>query len=362
MPEISRIPEVDEISPAWLTEKLRASGFQNLTVETFQANPVGTGQAASCYRFSLKYADPDPSFPRSIIGKFPARDPQSRDAGKEHKTYLREVNFYRSLQGRLSIKAPRCYFAGIEGGGPRFALLLEDLEPARQGDQIAGCSQAIARQAVMDLVGLHAPSWSNPSILGLSWLDQGDAEAHSRFVCGIYRAGLPHFMARCGEELEAAELKLVERLATASQFPSEAPALPHYCLIHSDYRLDNLLIDETVNPPNIFPVDWQTMVVGNPTRDVAYFLGGCLLPDVRARCESDIVREYHEKLQAAGADGYDLDTCWADYRRATFHGIMNAVVAMNFVTKTERGDRLFAVMAQRHARQALELGAEQFIE
>ena len=41
------------------------------------------------------------------------------------------------LQSRVRIRTPRCYFAAIEGDGPEHMLLLEDLAPAVQGDQLA---------------------------------------------------------------------------------------------------------------------------------------------------------------------------------------------------------------------------------
>jgi aminoglycoside phosphotransferase (APT) family kinase protein len=156
-------------------------------------------------------------------------------------------------------------------------------------------------------------------------------------------------------------LHLVERLADGDEFPSEYPLLENYCLTHNDYRADNLLIDEGWSSAPIHVVDWQTLGVGNPMKDVAYFLGGCLLPNERAAIERDLLATYHASLLKAGVDRYSWERCWADYRRATFHGIMNAVAGTYFVTKTERGDQLFSIMAQRHARQALDVGADEFL-
>ena len=41
---------------------------------------------------------------------------------------------------------------------------------------------------------------------------------------------------------------------------------------------------------------------------------------------------------------------------------MMAMAAMVHVKQTERGDRLFAAMVQRHARQILDLGADRFLD
>lgn len=356
------VSSIEQISTDWLERVLSAAGFDDPTILGFATQRVGTGQAAICCRITLQYKNPDPRLPASIIAKFPAEDASSRNAGKEKKTYVREVNFYRYLKPKFSIQTPGCYFAQIDGDGPDFALLLEDLTPAEQGDQIGGCTPELAHSAVLGLVGMHAPSWNNTAILGLDWLAGASQPGRSKAIMQLYRDGLPYFMERCIDGLAPDEIALMRRIAEVDDYPSEYPVLRSYCLTHNDYRSDNMLIDERHMPPNMHVVDWQTLGVGNPMKDVAYFLGGCLLPDQRAALEHDLVRQYHEELVAAGVADYAWDECWSDYRRAAFHGIMTAVAAMRFVTKTERGDRLFAIMAQRHARQVLDVKADEFLQ
>jgi hypothetical protein len=353
------IPEIDQISLPWLREVLGRSGQGTPPICGFAVNTVGTGQAAICARISLQYDGPHAAFPTSLVAKFASDNPSSRKAGKENKTYLREVNFYRYLSAGLSIRTPKCHYADISDSGGEFVLLLEDLAPAEQGDQIGGCTPALARTAVLELVGLHAPSWRNAQVLDLDWLADTNTPGRARAIAGVYRQALPAFMDRCTSGLTFEERRLIERLADSDALPSEYPLIENYCLTHNDYRVDNLLIDEAAG--SIHVVDWQTLTVGNPMRDVAYFLGGCLLPDQRAAIEQALVGEYHARLLAAGVAGFDWDQCWADYRRATFHGIMTAVAGAYFMRQTARGDRLFGVMAQRHARQALDVGASEFL-
>ena len=364
MLNVCDIPEIKDITASWLTTQLRAAGFDALTVKSIARQPVGTGQGGHCYRLTLDYENPQPGYPKTVIAKSPSSDPLGRQAAVEHKIYLREVQFFKALAPRLKLtlpRLPRCYYAEIHGQGPEFLLLLEDVAPAVQGDQIKGCSTDFAGFVVPGLVGLHAPSWHNPSIVGLDWLID-DQRVRNEWIMKIYRQGLPHFVDRCGSALSKDELKLVERVAEATLFPSEAPAMGPHCLAHSDYRLDNMLIDERTSPPDVFIVDWQTLIVGNPMRDACYFLGGCLTAEQRTPIEKDLVRDYHTKLVDAGVSGYVWQQCWDDYRQSTFHGVMTAVVAMLYVMKTERGDALFRLMGQRHARQALELGATEFIK
>jgi len=51
------------------------------------------------------------------------------------------------------------------------------------------------------------------------------------------------------------------------------------------------------------------------------------------------------------------DECYRDYVRATFAGLIMAVGASMLVERTERGDKMFMAMAERHAQHALDLDA-----
>ena len=131
--------------------------------------------------------------------------------------------------------------------------------------------------------------------------------------------------------------------------------------MHVDYRLDNLLIDEGARPPRVFVVDWQSVTLGNPLADVAYFLGAGLLPEARRAAEEAIVRSYHRALGQAGVTAYPFARCWDDYRRGTFAGFVVTVIASMMVEQTARGDEMFVVMARRHSRHALDLGADSLL-
>jgi hypothetical protein len=108
-------------------------------------------------------------------------------------------------------------------------------------------------------------------------------------------------------------------------------------------------------------VDWQSLVIGSPLSDVAYFLGASLLPEVRRPVERELVRAYHDALLTEGVRDYAFDQCWQDYRRGAFAGFAVTVVASVLVQETARGNAMFIAMAQRHARHALDLGSAEFL-
>jgi phosphotransferase family enzyme len=356
---VSFIPTPETVTSAWLTERLREAGHLTAEVRNFTRERVGTGQIGKCIRFELRVEGGDPTTPRSLIGKFPSDDPTSRQTGVQLRNFIKEVSFYRELRSRLTISVPRCYYAAIEGEGPEFALLLEDLAPARQGDQVSGCSAEVARAAVLELVGLHAPSWCDRTLRGIGWLGE-PSEDSTTMVRALYGFQLPGFLERYGGRLEPDEAGMIERVADSKGAPFE-PLSDPFALVHIDYRLDNLLIDDRTEPARISVVDWQSITLGSPLSDVAYFLGAGLLPEDRRRVEADIVRAYHHALERAGVGGYPFERCWNDYRRGAFAGLVVTVVASMMVQQTERGDEMFIAMARRHSRHAIDLGAEEFM-
>ncbi|MFT5012346.1 MAG: hypothetical protein ACJAX5_000647 [Patiriisocius sp.] len=353
-----KIPTPDSVSVDWLTTQLNNHGITG-TVTSFQQKRIGTGQIGMCFRYDLNYEGASTDAPLSLIGKFPSDDPSSRATGVQLKNYLKEVSFYQSMQSKLSINTPRCYYAEIVGDGPEFMCLLEDLAPGEQGDQLLGCDAATAEAAITQLVGLHGPSWCDSTLPALEWLGVPDPEA-AQMVSGLYQMVLPGFLERYGHRLGQEQQDIITAYGTSINISPKALTEP-FSLIHIDYRLDNLLIDKTQQPPRITAVDWQSITLGNPMTDVAYFIGAGMLPKDRRPVEQDLVKRYYEALVAYGIKDYEFDECWQNYRRATFAGFPVTVVASMLVQQTERGDEMFSVMADRHSRHALDLNGEEFL-
>jgi hypothetical protein len=347
-----------QLTNEWLGEVLADAGYPGAHVTGFTTAPVGTGQAALSFRIAIE-GTADVPLPPSIVAKFPSDDETSRKTAAMGGTYRREVEFYEALQAQVTIRTPPCYFADIGDDGVDFVLLLADLAPAAQGDQIEGCDAELARVALRELAGLHGPTWREPAA---DDRPAGSAAPTDRgqILLQVYRGGLGPFMERCSIGFAPDELAFLERLGAQESYPHLADDRS-FCVVHNDYRLDNFLYEPGRVAETLHVVDWQTYGVGNPMTDVAYFLGGCLQPAVRKDQERHLVAGYHHLLVESGVTGYDFDDCWADYQVGAYHGLMFAMAAMVHVTQSDRGDELFRVMAQRHIRQVLETGAEDLL-
>jgi len=96
-------------------------------------------------------------------------------------------------------------------------------------------------------------------------------------------------------------------------------------------------------------LDWQSVSVGAPGRDLAYFVGTTFEPEDRRRCEDDLVTAYHDELVARGVRDDDRDRCADDYRARHLQGPLITVLGAIHATaqRSERADRMFLVMATR---------------
>ncbi|TKJ20010.1 aminoglycoside phosphotransferase family protein [Blastococcus sp. CCUG 61487] len=349
MLSIADTPEA--LTPEWLTEALTASGcLSGARVVTADVQPLGTGQMCDSVRIRLAYDDADAG-PPSLVAKLPAADEGSRATAIMFRSYEKEVRFYQELAGRLPVRTPRVLHADIDVPTASFVLLLEDLDPAQPGDQLLGCDAAVAAAAVGELVNLHAPLWGDPALARFDWL-HGDPEGRAALLREVLPTLWAGFQERYAALLEP-HVKQAGDLYFLRLDARPTAARPQ-TVTHTDYRLDNLLID----PQGVVTVvDWQTCGTGTGPSDVAYFLGAGLAPEVRREVEEGLVRSYHDGLVAGGVTGYDWADCWQDYRRGTWAGLSMAVLASMSVKRTDRGDRMFLAMADRHARHALDLDA-----
>lgn len=357
--------------PGWFTDMFAGVGLSNVASEPLQitgvtARPVGTGQVGESIRFTFTYPEGSPpGGPDSVIGKFPSQDPQSRATARMTETYEREFGFYSTLRDRVAIRTPQAHHIAIDPASGDFTLIMEDLSGSVQGDQLGGCDFASALLIAEAAAGLHAPTWDVGNTLDdADWLASPD-EATTRDRVALFQAVLPGFIDRYGERIGPDAVAAAEWLSTrlmdlrTAFYDLSALAA---CVVHNDFRLDNMLFGVQEGAPALTTVDWQTLSVGFGPVDLAYALGSGMLPDLRERHEADVFECYLGHLGATpgskvGAISEQMRTeMWDAYRLGSTSGLAMAVVASMIVVRTERGDEMFSVMAERHAAQMAALG------
>jgi hypothetical protein len=345
------IHSTEELEHSWLARALGTG-----PVASFAAQPIGTGQMSVSHRVSLTYEDPARAGPASVVLKLAATDATSRATGVGLGIYEREVRFYRELAPRVEGPLAACPLALYDPREGWFTLLLEDVGPAHQGDQIAGCTVEQARLAMHGLAMLHAPLLGDRALGANAWLNR-PAPVSQALVSQL----LPGFLERYGERVAHEHRALCERFVSRLDSWLSQRGAPEG-LVHGDYRLDNLLFGEPGSPRALTVVDWQTVGWGGAMADAAYFLGGGLRVDERRAHEQALFAEYHDSLRRLGAPLPSRERCWRQYRRHAFGGVLMAVLASMIVERTERGDEMFVTMLARHAQHALDVGAEELLE
>jgi hypothetical protein len=339
---------VDAITPEWTTAILEENGIA-ATVGQVTTEAVGTGQMSSCYRLFIAY-DAGKG-PDRLIVKMPSSDPASRAAGQ--LGYRCETTFYREIANQVDVHVPQCYFAAMNERGDGFTLVLEDVAPAQPGDQIAGCSVDQAGAAAVNVAGLHAPTWNDPSLRELDWLIPdfaANADAAAPFLVDATK----QFLARYTVTPDTAAT--LHRFADRFVDWATGRAEP-FALLHSDYRLDNLLFAQADAPRPVVAVDWQVVTIGSPLRDIAFLVATGLSTANRRAGEQVIVDRYHRRLTERGVDGYSAERCWEDYRHGLFQGPLITVLGAFVAQPTARGDRMFTIMAERSATAIIDLDA-----
>lgn len=341
---IPRGPE--DVTPAWLGSVL------DVDVSDVDVTPIGTGQTGATYRVAASYATEQADLPRSFAIKLSAQD----DAVRERVAlgYRSEVEFYSRIAGEMAIPVPRSFHTDISEDGADVVLLLSDMAPAVQGDQIAGCSPAEARLAAQALAGLHGPSWCDPGWMDLAAIAMpkpGD-DAAAQGLGEISKMAADIVIERLGAKISPQDQQtLVAAMSSVTPWLRAEPK--RYALMHGDYRLDNMLFDP--DRTRITVVDWQTVGIGLPGRDLAYFTGTSLEPDLRAKIERDLVEAYHRTLLGYGITDYDVDTCWRDYRLGMVQVPLLVALGTAFASTTERGDDMMLAMLSRGCQAIREL-------
>jgi hypothetical protein len=345
-----------DVTSEWLSAVLSAR-HSPVEVSGVDVAPIGTGQTGATYRVSATYGTDPGRLPTTFVIKLPAQDDAVRD--RVVFGYRSECAFYASVADRVQVPTPQCYYCEISDDAMNFALLLADQAPAVQGDQIAGCGEQEARLAVRALAGLHAPSWRDPVWLDFSAIAFGlPDEVSAKGLGEVSKMSADITLEKLGDRLSAedrdtftATMGLVTPWLLAER--------DRFALLHGDYRLDNMLFDPGRTRVSI--VDWQTLGVGLPTRDLAYFTATSMNPQLRASIEESLVDEYHRTLTAYGVTDYDRETCWRDYRLGVPQAPMISALGFAFAAGTERGDDMVLTMLTRGCQAIRELGTLELI-
>jgi aminoglycoside/choline kinase family phosphotransferase len=339
---------VDDLTPDWFEQVVGGGSVSDVVLE-----PIGGGLMAEMLR--ARIGDPQDGAQSSVIVKFTSSDVNSRSFASAMHMYELEVRFYREIAPLLpTASVPRCYYATLDEATGQFTLVLEDLSlTTRPGNVLDPCTVAECADVLDELAAIHAATWNSSELSRLPWLaDPGP----TKMFFNALPAGLDPLVERFGAKLEDEHVRLFRSvLPQAGEWVArwESPTV----LQHGDFRSDNILFGDGFTAPAVTVVDFQTIRLGPPGFDLAYFIGSSLSAADRRIAERDLVNRYHQQLVGAGVGDFDADACWKQYRAGAMYGVLLFAGAASQVASTERGDRFIVDQAGRYAEMALDLDA-----
>jgi hypothetical protein len=333
MIDVSIPTQIEDLTPAWLTGALRSSGvIATATVTAAAAQPIGAGAGfiGEIARISLRYDAPESGAPGTLIAKLPTADSQRSLMSNAARLNEREIRFYESVAADSHVRTPRCYYSAMDTERHQYVLLLEDMAPARVGDQVAGCSIADAELAVRTIAPLHAAWWQSDRLEGLDWMPRL-AGVHPS-VEQWWQSMWERVVERSGGVLSSEMHRLGEQFGHRAMYAlQQLDAAPH-TLVHGDYHLDNLFFGTDEDGTATLAVaDWQLASRGAGMYDVAFFLSGSLDPAERTTHELRLLRVWHDALAGGGVRGYSFDEAVRDYRLATFYCMTSVMLVLTMM-------------------------------
>ena len=250
----SAVVAADAVDTAWLSAVLREAGrIGSEQIVDVQRAPCGVGQLADSFRFSVRYDRPSPA-PSTWVAKFASRDATSREFGRSSGYYRSEIGFYRELASRLPVSVPVAVHAALDANQTDFVLLMEDLAPARQVDQLDGCSADQSARVLEQAAALHANSWHSAELAAVDWL-QSPLKIFSH-ATDAFADIVQRFPELCGDLVPDQDLQEAARLITHADAWKQAFSTPQ-CLWHSDLRADNVMFDAAGGERPVVILDWQ---------------------------------------------------------------------------------------------------------
>ena len=205
-------------------------GATSGSLSSLTHEPVGTGQVCDSYRFTCEWGDGE--HPATFIAKCPSADQISRNAAAIFHLYDMEVGWYRDVATGSGVRCPQCYHAAIADNEQEFVLMLEDMAPAGQGDQLAGASLVQVKTTLTEAAALHnirPPGGFDK----LHWLHH--AQGNSEFSKNTLINGYPVFRERFANLLAGDVLDLgAEMVSRMEHYIDHEPL--EQSITHADMR------------------------------------------------------------------------------------------------------------------------------
>jgi hypothetical protein len=332
------IPVPEVITPSWLIDVLRQSGFlaqgQVLSVTSKRTGAFNSHTSHLHLRYSV---DASPDLPTRLILKRNIQEPWGIEAGAE------EVKFYRavaSLQPAPTAIVP-CYAAAYDAMSGDSYLLLQDLSethapPVTREQQISivnGVPSASYIDLVVDALAQHHAYWWNHPFLDTESFYIGYWSRNAeRFAQYLHRRTISweSLLAQEAIWLPADLRSLYDQALGHLRQHWEGYLEPRFrtktnlTLVHGDAYFANFLCPKNPTAGTTYLLDWQSPVVDIGGYDLANLCATFWTPEQRreGEREQNILRRYHTCLRTHGVNDYSWEDLLTDYRTGLIYWLL----------------------------------------
>ncbi len=336
-----RLPfRAEELTTDWL-EHAMADVLDGARIESFSHEIIGVGEGfmGQVARLTLHHTGGCAAAPRTVIAKFAATQPETRQMARDQNAYGREVGFYRDIGVEAGVPVPACYFSAFEEESYRFVLLLEDLAPGAPSDQVVGTRRETSREVIEQFARLHARWWNSEALQSYPWARWVMKEVPMEDGLALLDASMREAEAT-GRFNAYPEMKRLMPLLRPLFKLDPAPPFP-FTLTHGDLRSDNV-IEPTAEGGRFAIIDWQLAGVGDPVYDVVRWLVQSISIEDRRKTEAELLRLYHGRLVEHGVRGYGYRKFLRDYKTNLVVVLLMFSMSMDAIDQSsERAQRLF---------------------
>lgn len=295
------ITQLDQVTPAWLTEKLRVAGVL-LQGEVLQIDSTvtATNTATAMPICPIYSADAPESAPYKLFLKLGKRKP--------------EVDFYHHILPNMTgIPVIRCYDAQFDDAGGTSHLLMDDMSETHAEPPDALPPPSADVHNIVDILAkLHAQWWEHPRLTSDLRPVLDDVPG---YILAQAREGFPHFVDALGDRLSDKRRTWYERILAGMPLKAWQERVSQHkavTLVHGDSHWWNFLFPKVAG--EILVIDWAVWHLNLPTTDLAYTFGQLCFRDWRERFEKPLLEHYHQRLLEYGVKNYDWAQCWQNYR------------------------------------------------
>lgn len=307
------ISEAEQITEDWLTRLLQEKGQLDrgkvTVIEKKASRPFGS----TVFQLEVSYSeDASKTAPSHLFLKMEQAGSLAKD---------REIVFYSSVASEMP-DGPlvHCFEAVYEMESGAYHLLLEDLSKTHfMLEKEAPAPKQDIKRILAALAQFQAYWWDHPR-LNVDLSRPVDEE----LIHGGDNSWFPGFVDFMGDRLSVERRKIYEKVLERlpELLKKRLVETKNRTLVHDDAHVWNFLMPNNSEKDKVYLVDWQQWGLSAGPHDVAYMITLFWYPERRQTMEKELIKHYHERLQAYGVSNYAWEACWYDYRLFTIRNLL----------------------------------------